>query len=122
MEYNEFNGYSGTDNQSGQSSTNNDIQDNKLLAAISYIGILFLIPLLVANNSQYARYHANQGLVLFIISVIGTTVLSFIPILGWLLLIPFGLFTLICVVIGIAHALQGVYKGLPIMGGISIIK
>lgn len=96
--------------------------DNKLLAAVSYISILFLLPLLVAKDDNFARFHANQGLVLFLVSVLGTTLLGMIPLVGWLLLIPFGIFNFICFILGILHALQGEYKEIPIIGNITIIK
>ena len=40
----------------------NDVQSNKVMAILAYFGILFLIPLLAAKESAYARYHTNQGL------------------------------------------------------------
>lgn len=38
-----------------------DINQNKVMAVLAYIGILVLVPLLAAPNSKYARYHVNQG-------------------------------------------------------------
>ena len=61
------------------------MEGNKLLAAISYIGILFLVPLLAAKDDAFARYHANQGLVLFIANIaaaIAGFILGFIPVIG----------------------------------------
>lgn len=46
-----------------------DVQNNKVMGILAYFGILFLIPLLAAKDSQYARFHTNQGIVLFIFSV-----------------------------------------------------
>ena len=46
-----------------------DVQSNKVMGILAYFGILFLIPLLAAKDSQYARFHTNQGIVLFIFSV-----------------------------------------------------
>ena len=43
-----------------------DIESNKVYALLSYIGILFLVPIIAAPKSKFARYHANQGLTLFI--------------------------------------------------------
>ncbi|EKD47008.1 MAG: hypothetical protein ACD_66C00259G0004, partial [uncultured bacterium] len=43
-----------------------DIEDNKVLAALSYIFILCFVPLLLARDSKFAQYHAKQGLVLFV--------------------------------------------------------
>ena len=64
-----------------------DIADNKVMAVLAYIGILFLIPLLAAPNSRFARFHTNQGLVLFLAEVVlGTAggVLGLIPFVGWI--------------------------------------
>ena len=33
----------------------NDVQSNKVMAILAYFGILFLIPLLAAKESAYAR-------------------------------------------------------------------
>lgn len=48
-----------------------DVRQNKAMGVLSYIGILVLIPLLAGNKqSEYVRFHLNQGAVLFIISAI----------------------------------------------------
>ena len=44
-----------------------DTQDNNKVAALAYI--IFFIPLLAAKESKFARYHANQGLVLLIATI-----------------------------------------------------
>jgi len=103
-----------------------DVEQNKIMAVFAYFGILFIIPLLAAPNSQYAKFHANQGLVLFIceiivsvVSGIVTGILWFIgPIVGSLL----GLLIFILMIIGIINASQGNAKELPLIGGIKIIK
>ena len=38
----------------------NDVQQNKVMAVLAYIGILFLVPLLAAPNSQYARPYREK--------------------------------------------------------------
>ena len=43
-----------------------DAEQNKVFGILAYLGILCLIPLLAAKDSRFARYHANQGLVLFL--------------------------------------------------------
>lgn len=79
-----------------------DIEDNKMIAALSYVWILFLIPLLGKRDSRFAQFHAKQGMVLFIIDVIGGLLFWF-PVIGQLLL-----FALIIVsIIGIIKALNG---------------
>ena len=42
----------------------------KILAAIGYLGILFLVPYLTNPKSEFAVFHANQGLLLFIIGIV----------------------------------------------------
>ena len=44
-----------------------DINNNKGMSVLAYIGFLFLVPLLACPNSKFARYHTNQGLVLFLL-------------------------------------------------------
>lgn len=43
-----------------------DIQENRGWGILSYLGFLVLIPIFAARNSYFARFHANQGLVLFL--------------------------------------------------------
>ena len=109
-----------------------DIQNNKTMGILSYIGLLVLIPIFAAKDSKFARFHANQGLVLVIAQAIITTVLSItavilglIPYVGWFLalivrlLIPV---VYIPSIIGIINAAKGQAKELPIIGGIRILK
>ena len=47
-----------------------DADKNKIFGILAYLGILCLIPILVAKDSPFAKYHANQGLVLFLLEII----------------------------------------------------
>ena len=38
----------------------------RFLAALSYLGILCLVPLVVGDQDSYVRFHARQGMVLWI--------------------------------------------------------
>jgi uncharacterized membrane protein len=95
-----------------------DIEKNKVMALLAYI--IFFIPLIAAPNSKFAKYHANQGLVLFLL-YIAIIILSNISILGFLEYIG-GLFVLVLVILGIINAVNGKVKPLPLIGGITIIK
>lgn len=109
-----------------------DIQNNKTMGILSYIGLLVLIPIFAAKDSKFARFHANQGLVLVIAQAIVTTVLSItaailgmIPYIGWLLALLIRLIipvVYIPSIIGIINAAKGQAKELPIIGGIRILK
>ncbi|MBQ7604227.1 MAG: hypothetical protein IJU75_04670 [Clostridia bacterium] len=102
-----------------------DIADNKVMAILAYLWILFLIPLFAAKESKFARFHANQGIILFIASIvvgIASAILGLIPIVGaivgWLLSICLFVFF----ILGIVNAVQGKAKELPFIGGIKILK
>ena len=98
-----------------------DIEANKIMAVLAYI--LFLIPLLAAKESPYAKFHANQGLTLFLAGVIVSIAGSIIPFLGWFLILPIGcIIVAVLGVIGIINAWKGLAKELPIIGKIKLIK
>ena len=96
-----------------------DIEKNKAMGLLAYI--LFFIPLLAAKDSPFARYHANQGLVLFICGLISSLV-WIIPILGWIIAPILSIVITVLAVIGIINALNGKAKELPIIGKFKILK
>ncbi|MCI8603967.1 MAG: zinc-ribbon domain-containing protein [Ruminiclostridium sp.] len=103
----------------------NDVQQNKVMAVLAYIGILFLVPLLAAPNSQYARFHTNQGLVLFLFDIVVgilTAVLAFIPFIGLIVSSLLGLGVFVLMILGIVNAATGKANELPLIGKIRIIK
>jgi len=83
-----------------------DIEKNKAIAAIGYLCILFLVPLLAAKNSPYAQFHAKQGMVLFVGWVI-VWVIGLIPILGWIIGFFGTILLAVLSLIGLIKALQG---------------
>jgi uncharacterized membrane protein len=100
---------------------NKDVEENKVYGVLAYIGILFLVPLLVAPKSPFAKFHANQGCVLFIASV-ALSIVWIIPILGWIVGFVGGVAVLVFAVMGIINAINGKMKKLPLIGDIEIIK
>ena len=103
----------------------NDAEQNKAMGILAYIGILWLVPMLAAKNSPFARFHANQGLVLFIceaaLSIIGT-ILGFIPYVGWIFSWLCSIACIPFIVLGIIAAAKGQMKELPIIGKFRILK
>lgn len=99
--------------------SNDDIEKNKGIAAVTYI--LFFLPYLAAKDSKFAMFHANQSLVLLIVSVVGNVVLPLIPILGWILWPFFWLAVFVLWLIGVINALNGKMKPLPVIGSINIL-
>ena len=105
-----------------------DIDNNKVMGVLSYLGILVIIPLLAAKESKFARFHANQGLILVIVEILAAAVLgifSGIPLIGWIFSIAsslLGLATLVLAIIGIVNVVNGKAKELPIIGGYKLLK
>lgn len=113
-----------------------DIKSNKGMAILAYLSWLVLIPLFAAKGSAYARYHTNQGLILFLASLIcGTacglvsSILGWIPfigaifvillsIVGWII----GIASLVLMILGIINAAEGKAKELPFIGSFRILK
>ena len=98
-----------------------DAANNKGMAIVAYI--LFFVPLLAARQSNFAMFHANQGLVLFLSLIAVNVVSSIIPIVGWLIIGPLGnLGLFILAIIGILNAAGGQCKPLPLIGSFRIIN
>jgi len=95
-----------------------DVEKNKIFAILSYIGILFVVPLLAAKDSPFAMYHANQGLILFLLSVALGVVSSIV----WVVAIVAWAVPLVFMILGIINAANGQMKPLPLIGGITILK
>ena len=110
---------------------NEDIQQNRTMAGLAYI--LFFLPLIVCKDSRFGRFHANQGLLLLILSVVGylvisviTTVLATITwrLFGFISLLYslYGLFILAIAIYGLVNGINGKAKELPVIGKYRIIK
>lgn len=105
-----------------------DIETNKSIAAVACIPLLFWIPLVTASkDSPFAKFYANQGLILLclcvalnIVNTILGAILGLIPILGVILAL---IISLVCGVAQIAaflyelvSALNGTAKPIPVVG------
>ena len=110
-----------------------DIQENKFISLVGYLGIFCFIPLLVSRNSRFVRFHANQGLVLLLVTLallivtpIAGVILAFVPILGGIVsgILPFvvGAAELGCMILGIYNCVKGRANELPFIGKFRIIK
>lgn len=114
-----------------------DIENNKAMAILAYLSWLVIIPLFAAKDSKFARFHANQGLVLAITEIVwwvAEGILSSLlwSILGYNLWGVYSLLTtilglvnivfLVLLVIGIMNAVNGRAKELPVIGKFKILK
>ncbi len=97
-----------------------DVEKNKTMAGLAYI--LFFLPLMSCPDSAYAKFHANQSLVLLLVSIAGNIVLSFIPFIGWMLVLVFRLLVFALFVFGMINGFSGKGQSLPVIGQITILK
>jgi|GEM_PF-280121 len=88
-----------------------DVVDNKDLAALGYVWILSLVVLFAKRGSPFVQFHARQGAVLFVLSL----VVWAIPYVGKLTEV---LVLALCI-IGFLHAAQGEWREVPIVGPLS---
>jgi uncharacterized membrane protein len=96
-----------------------DVEKNKTMAILAYF--IFFLPLITdAKDSPFAKFHANQSLVL----TIGFVAMMFISgaIITLLLTIPISIALFVFWIMGIINASNGKMTKLPIIGGITIIK
>jgi len=99
----------------------NDIQQNKGMSILAYFGPLVLIPILAAKGSRFARFHSNQGLLLFIVEII-SGIVGNIPRIGWILGSILSIGTFVLFILGLVNAGQGQAKTLPLIGGFNLLK
>ncbi len=109
-----------------------DIEQNKAMGILAYLGPLVLIPIFAAKDSGFARYHSNQGLLLLIASAAYGIVYGILNMIilaiSWRLLFLAGIIGLVSLVflalciIGILNAANGRAKELPVIGKFKILK
>lgn len=96
--------------------TGDDVEKGKGLAWLSYIGILWLVPLLALKENAFCKFHVKQGIMLtiwfFAIGIVGA-----IPFIGWFIIWPLGLlFGIVLAIMGIVNAAGGKYWKMPLLG------
>ena len=91
------------------------------MAVLAYLGLLFLVPLFAAKESPFARYHTNQGMLLFIAEFVGV-IATAVPFVGWIAGALISVFTTALFIIGIINAMKGEAKELPFIGKFRIIS
>lgn len=105
-----------------------DINANKPMGILAYLGLLVLVPIFTARESKFAMFHAEQGLVLCVLAhLVGilAAIFSLIPVVGFIFSILMGLVgvvILVLMILGIANSVNGLAKQLPIVGKYTIFK
>ena len=87
--------------------------DTKTTSIVAYITWIGLIIAFCAGDKEGAKFHLNQALVIFLFSLI-----SVVPCIGWI----WGVFMLVCWIMGLIAAINQEEKPVPLIGGIRILK
>lgn len=98
------------------SSDGTGMQRNRLVAALSYLGILVLVPLFFMDTKDpFVKFHARQGLVIFLGFIIGGLGVGWAPVLGNLLWLLLSLAS----IAGLIQSLQGKWWKIPLIGDLA---
>jgi uncharacterized membrane protein len=86
----------------------------KLIAVLSYLSVLLFFPLNLFKKDDFIRYHAKQGVVFFVLSIL--IVFTFwLPVVGWICLLAL----LVIWATGIFNVITGKMEPLPVIGRIA---
>ncbi|MFA5169051.1 MAG: hypothetical protein WC530_11045 [Candidatus Omnitrophota bacterium] len=88
------------------------------MALISYLGILSLVPYLAQEKDEFVKFHARQGLVLFIGEVASWMLLA-IPFLGFFAANILSLAWVVLSVLGIINVIGNKKEKLPVIGDLA---
>ena len=111
------------DAKEAKHATAEDIEKNKTMAILAYF--IFFLPLLTdSKNSTFAKFHANQSLMLVIASFVGWTAATVLTVvlIGFLLMPIVAIGVLVLWIMGIMAASSGEMKRLPLIGNFDLIK
>ncbi|MBM3313739.1 hypothetical protein FJY70_03995 [candidate division WOR-3 bacterium] len=100
---------------SASPASTDDIEKAKGIAWLSYLGILWLVPLLTMKDNAFAKFHVKQGIMLTLLWV-ASWVLLVIPFIGWLADAVIWIFAVVMAILGIVNSLNGKYWKMPILG------
>lgn len=88
-----------------------DTETHKFVAALSYLGVLVFVPLMLKRDSAFSRKHSAQGVLLLVTWMIALF-LIWIPVIGWILGIALALAHLFAFL----KCLQGEFWEVPFIG------
>lgn len=93
-------------------------EQDKIQLVLCYLGILSLIPLLTVKDSEFVKWNAKQGLVLFIAFVV-LGFLNVIPFLGQIIWCAGFVGYVVAVILGITKSLKGQRWPIPLVSDIA---
>lgn len=87
--------------------------NTRTTSVVAYLSWIGLIVAICAGDMEGAKFHINQALVILLFFLLVP-----IPCIGWL----WGVFMLICWILGLVAAINQEEKEVPLIGKIRIIK
>lgn len=111
---------------------NRDSRNEKLLAAMAYLGILAAVPFFMERKTQFVRYHLGQGVTLFAAEILYGIMYQLLA--AMVLMVSWRLFIIVRIlgyvafvfpvfmVIGIMNVVNGQEKELPVIGKVRFFR
>ena len=87
-----------------------DAKTTGIVAYLTWIGFIIAV---CAGDKEGAKFHINQALVIMLFGL-----LSIIPCIGYI----WGIFMIVCWIMGLIAAINEEEKEVPLIGGIKLIK
>lgn len=95
--------------------------NKKVTSVFAYLGIIFWLIAFLAGDKEGAKFHLNQGLVLFLGSAIAG-VISVIPVIGTFVGCILSIVIFVFAIMGIISAVKEEEKPLPLIGSIQLLN
>ena len=98
-----------------------DIKNNKLYALSSYFGPFVILSFLKSKESDFTKFHCNQGILLCMMYVL-SGIIFLLPNIGMPLGFAMSFTSLSFSVMGMSNVFKKTKKELPIIGKYKILK
>ena len=93
--------------------------NRKLMGVLAYLGILVIIPFLLAKDDPFVKFHIKQGLILAIIEIALWVLGGMFLFQLWPLINLINLGTLVLAIIGIVNVVNDREQVLPLVGSLA---
>ncbi|TSC61664.1 MAG: hypothetical protein G01um1014106_718 [Parcubacteria group bacterium Gr01-1014_106] len=96
-----------------------DVEQNRFVAALSWLWVLSIVILLIKKDSPYVQFHARQGFLVFLIGMILWVVFAFLGPFGWFFQWVLQTVLFVVIVVGFVQALRGKWWTIPVIGSLA---
>ena len=100
-------------NNRNTSSSQSSGMNAKTTSVVAYITWIGFIVAICAGDREGAKFHLNQALVINLFSLLGL-----IPFVGWI----WGIFMLVCWIMGLIYAVDQNEKEVPLIGKVHLLN